>query len=339
MTWLITTDIHLSDRPKDAYRFKLFNWLAKKQIEHKVTATFILGDITENKDKHQSTLVNRTIDGFRMLKPPVYILRGNHDGNDPDWPFFRFMNGIEGLKFVIKPTKFNLLEGPVAMIPHCRTQALFDEACQIIPAKAAGVMLHNTFEGALAETGARLAGLRASPAAFNDAAGVWCGDVHRPQQQGAVTYVGSPYHVRFGDRFTPRVLLVSGTPDEVADRALHFPAPRKWALKINDAITIASMAEEQKLLPGDQVRLEVQLAREEVVEYTEIKRHILKACAKAEVEVYGVNMKVIGSSKQGNAEISERTLLDKADVFEAFCKKEKIPSAQREAGRAILADK
>jgi hypothetical protein len=62
----------------------------------------------------------------------------------------------------------------------------------------------------------------------------------------------------------------------------------------------------------------------------------LAACRGAKVEVFGVTLKVLQSAKRLDVKTSERTLLDKTEVFDAYCKQEKIPSAQREAGRTIL---
>lgn len=332
MTWLITSDIHLSDKPRDEYRFGLFPWLAKQQGKLDVSATFILGDITENKDKHSHRLVNRIVDEFKRLRPPVHILRGNHDtpGDQAD-PFFRFLSEIKGIYFWSKPEIVSPVQRPIVMIPHCRSQAEFDEACKIIPPNPSAVMLHQTFEGAIAETGVRLSGLAASPATFKGAAGVWSGDVHKPQHSGPITYVGSPYHVKFGDRFTPRV-IVAALP-HTANYDLHFPSPRKLSLKINDAHTLLN---HDILREGDQVKLEIEITREELVEYDSIRKDILAVCRQAKVEVFGVTVKVIQSAKRPDVKTSERTLLDKTEVFDAYCNQEKIPSAQREAGRTIL---
>src|SRR5882672_7996340 len=196
MNYLITSDLHLSDRPRDSYRFGLFKWLARQQQLNRADATFILGDITERKDNHPSTLVNRIVDELIGLKPPVYILKGNHDFIDPDNPYFRFLNCIDGVYFITTPTT---LHG-FTMIPHCRDQTEFNAACDLIKPQT-GVLIHQTLNGAKAESGARLAGLQATPIEAKHPLGCWAGDVHRPQRHGLVTYVGAPYTVRFGDDF------------------------------------------------------------------------------------------------------------------------------------------
>src|SRR6185369_7805029 len=103
MIALILADTHFSDRAQDAHRFGLFNWLLRQQQRHSVDATFILGDITERKDNHSATLVNRIVEGLTQLTPPVYVLMGNHDFIDPTSPYFKFISNIPGLKFVTQP--------------------------------------------------------------------------------------------------------------------------------------------------------------------------------------------------------------------------------------------
>ena len=233
MRFLITTDLHLSDRTQDLHRFGIFKWLLKKQIEHNTDAILFLGDTTEKKDRHPASLVNRIVEELFKLRPPVYVLRGNHDGANPNSPYFKFLNCIEGLQFIVEPY-FN--EGlKTAFIPHCADQTVFDAACKQMPSKPDYVTLHNTFTGARAETGATLTGLSASPIdLLKPRLGVYSGNVHVPQRHGKVTYVGAPYHCRFGDQFEPRVLLLKGGQET----NLHFDCPRKLTLTVTNAHNI-----------------------------------------------------------------------------------------------------
>ena len=90
MSYLLIGDPHLSDRPRDDYRFALFDQVRVWQDIHKPQATFLLGDLTHEKDRHSAALVNKTVEGILKLKPPVFILKGNHDYIDPENPFFKF---------------------------------------------------------------------------------------------------------------------------------------------------------------------------------------------------------------------------------------------------------
>jgi DNA repair exonuclease SbcCD nuclease subunit len=324
--WLITTDTHLSDKARDEYRFGLFKWLKKQHAKYHVDVIFILGDITENKDRHSSKLVNRIVDELHQLPPPIMIPRGNHDGIDPTNPFFNFLNRIDGLRFIIDPY-FDAQTG-TAFIPHCRDQVSFDAACAQMPQKPDAVMLHQTFNGARAETGTALTGLSAAPvSALKARLGVYSGDVHVPQSHDKVTYVGAPYHVRFGDNFEPRVLLI----DNGKETDLHFDCPRKYSLTITDADDIIN---HPKLKANDQIKLTVNIAREEAVEWQAIRKRILDVCREGDLDVFGIDCN-IKTTKQ-----RERIALEPSrsnrDVLKAFCDNEGVASNIRKIGADLL---
>jgi Calcineurin-like phosphoesterase len=326
---LITSDTHASDKARDAYRFGLFPWLKKQQEKYDADFTLILGDITENKDRHSSLLVNRLVEGLTSLRPPVFILKGNHDCTDPNTPFFKFLNAIDGLKFVINPT-FNKTLG-AAFIPHCADQATLDRACKQMPPKPDYVVAHATFTGARAETGATLSGLSASPIELlRPRLGVYSGDVHVPQRHGKVTYVGAPYHVRFGDNFTPRVLLVK----DGQETDLHFDCPRKLTLTVRDADDITRNKE---LRRGDQVKLIIEMAREEAVEWQASKQRVLAACREGGLEVFGAELKINTMARRERVKLNDETnLRTPLEIMQAFCKAEGVASNIRAAGEELL---
>lgn len=328
MTWLLTSDLHLTDRPRDVYRFDLFPWLARQQKKYNTTATFLLGDLTDSKDKHSSALVNRVVDELMGLQPPVYVLAGNHDGLDPNNPFFRFLHYTEGLEFIIEPRNAGIDGKRVGMVPFCRTQAEFDRSCAKISPKPDALMVHQTFDGSIAESGSRLSGLSPSPIEKLRPGVCWAGDVHRPQRCGPVGYIGSPYHVRFGDQFTPRVLLVENC---IETRNLHFPAPKKWSLTIRDADELQNNPD---LAKGDQLKLTIEMAREEAIEWQAHKQRILGACAELGLEVYGAVLKV--NSNTVKPQTVQKRSKDPKEAFAAFCKHENVASSVKQAGLELL---
>ena len=111
MSILLIGDTHLTDKPRDAYRFGIFEWIAKQQAKYKPEATFIMGDLCDAKDRHSAALVNRLVDELGTLNE-VYILMGNHDYIDHNTPFFKFLSKLEGVHFVTKPC----VSGNVALI-------------------------------------------------------------------------------------------------------------------------------------------------------------------------------------------------------------------------------
>lgn len=330
MNLLISSDLHCSDKARDNYRFGLFPWLRKQQEKHPIDFTLILGDITENKDRHSALLVNRLVEGLTGLKPPVIVLKGNHDCTDPNIPFFKFLNCIDGLKFVISPTFNKTLSA--AFIPHCESQAIFDDACKQMPLKPDYVFLHNTFAGAKVETGMTvLSGLSASPIELlKPKLGVYSGDIHAPQRLAPVTYVGAPYMVRFNDKFTPRVLLISNG----RETDLHFDCPRKLSLTVRDADDITRNKE---LRRGDQVKLTIEMAREEAVEWQATKQRVLAACREGGLEVFGCELQVNTTARRGRIKLSEGPAIrSPLEIMAAYCKAENVASSIKAAGEELL---
>jgi DNA repair exonuclease SbcCD nuclease subunit len=331
--WLLIGDLHFTDRASDSYRFEIFDWIRKQQAKHTTVATFLAGDITNSKDRHSATLVNKIVSGLMKLEPPVYVVMGNHDYKDPKNPFFKFLNHIDGLKFITKPTVIEATRA-MAVIPHYRSQDEFDAAVH----RCAGAdpdcfLVHQTFDGAIAESGVRLSGLRASPIeSLEPPLGVYAGDVHRPQTQGIVTYLGCPYQVRFGDNFEPRALWVDKNGNETD---LIFPAPRKWSLVARGPENILN---NESLMEGDQVKLTIEVAREEMVDWKKIKSEVLTACKKLKLDVYGVKLQVntLQQRKRVRPDDNKSSLVDVRSTFEEFCKAEKLSTTIRRVGREFI---
>jgi UDP-2,3-diacylglucosamine pyrophosphatase LpxH len=57
MKAIITSDLHLTDRPQDEYRWGIFPWLVNQSKELEVENLFILGDLTDFKDKHSAKII------------------------------------------------------------------------------------------------------------------------------------------------------------------------------------------------------------------------------------------------------------------------------------------
>lgn len=324
--YLVFSDTHFSDKKRDEYRFELFPWLREQQELYQLEATFFLGDLTENKDKHSSLLTNAIVGGFKLLKPPIFILRGNHDCIDADLPFFKFLSDIPGLYFI---TDFVKLEQyKIAMISHQRSQEEFDKICREIP-EDYGWMLHQTVTGAIAETGQAMTGFNLAEIERLKPLYTLSGDIHRPQQVGICTYIGAPYHVRHGDDFVPRVALMN---DDGNITDLHFPAPKKITLTIRDP---EDLLQNEYLTKGDQVKIKVELSREEIVEWSKIKEQVLRICAKLKIEVYGVELLLPTQAKQAKLATVTKT---SRGYFNAFCNSENTPKQMRQVGLNMLGE-
>jgi hypothetical protein len=296
--------------------------MAKQQKKHHVTATFLLGDITDQKDRHSSALVNRIIDELMWLQPPVYILMGNHDYVNSKTPFFKFLNTIEGIHFITEPCY--LERENVALIPHQPNQEAFDTACEIIP-KGAGVMTHQLFTGAIGETGTRLTGLGCP--AIEAKRPRWClsGDIHKPQQVGIVTYVGAPYAIRFGDEYEPRCLLV-----DKGMQTIQYNAPRKFTLRIQDPEEIKM---DDRLYEGDQIKVLLKLNRSETVHWPAYRAKIGKLAEQLGLELHGVEMLIRDHQK---SDLVKSPIMTDEEAFDRFCKKEGVTDRRYHLGKELL---
>lgn len=329
---ILTGDLHFSDRRKDEYRFGVFDWLVQQVKKHGVKKVYILGDLTEKKDKHSSRLVNRIVNGLSWLSEyaDVIVLMGNHDYVESTDPFFKFVDKIPRIKFITMPTWLDMED--ILLIPHTENEsdwkslAAHYRSAQI---KIKYIFLHQMVEGAISESGARLNGFSTATLVALQPRRLFAGDIHRPQTVGRLTYVGAPYQVRFGDDYVPRVILLDRKDGKTTD--LHFKTVQKHNL------TIGGVEELPDMKKGDQVKIKVLLAREELVEWPNIKNAILKKCKVMEVDVFGIEIanKAKQRIRSGEGKTISHTA-SKEEVFKDFCKKEKVPSAFKEVGNLIL---
>lgn len=243
--------------------------------QHKADAVFILGDLTENKDFHSAELVNSVVWHFNLLAKicPVVILQGNHDWLAfPDKAYFKFLQLTDGITWVDVPRfahelrlpgKVQRTLGRSLFLPHTNDVnrswgGLNFKGCRYL-------FTHQTFEGALGDNGHPLGGV--STDRFPRSLKVIGGDVHVPQQLDQVTYVGSPYHVDFGDSFKGRMLLIE---DDGQVRSMPYVGPQKHL------ITLKSVAElkTQKFLKEDILKIRVEIAPDQYARWPEINNQI-----------------------------------------------------------------
>ena len=329
--FVITTDLHLTANPRDEYRWRLFPWLEEllNKVPHPVQDLFILGDLTEEKDGHNSLLVNRVVDSLVHLYrasglTTIWILRGNHDGIDPETPYFRFLSHFPYIRFVHKPTEMELGNRDYLLLPHSRNP---EEDWKELNFKNYNfILMHNTVTGAVAENGQPLTGVHR--AWFHTVQGkVFSGDVHVPQAVGNVEYVGAPYPIRFGDKFEPRVVMYL---DHVRQPDPH---PKNIA---RHRVTVKSAEELHKLKckPGDQIKVRLALSKSEYLDWQRRKREVLAACKELQLDLYGLELERTGAALtdlQATPHLSTPQ-----EALARFCQREKVDGLLREVGEFLL---
>lgn len=256
MTTLITGDLHESDNQRDAYRWQFLEKTLPAMIkEHHVERVLILGDLTEVKDGHRAALVNRLVDDFARIAQmaDLLVLKGNHDYLAADVPFFRFLGHLPRMRWINEPTRLALRGlGECWFLPHSTRWA--DDWAALNLRGADWFFCHQTFGGADLGHGQRAA---ASAPPFSTKAGdrVISGDVHVPQKLGAITYVGSPTTIDFGDDFEPRVLLLDGHKA----RSVPVPGPQKQLICVRSLDALERL--KTMVREGDVVKVRLELPR------------------------------------------------------------------------------
>jgi DNA repair exonuclease SbcCD nuclease subunit len=331
MKLLLCTDLHFSDSPKDRYRFDFIEHISKQVGALKADAIVILGDLTDRKDNHSAILVNAIIAGLRVLRNqhPVYILKGNHDYlADPTLPFFKFLNHIEGINFVTEPT----IHDGLFFIPHLTDVAQWKKLPAMADKPLKAAFIHQTVSGAVSESGQRLDGFPLKPMRRLHCP-VYGGDIHKPQTIGPVIYIGPPYHIRFGDNFEPRYLIFDTVTAK--HKTYHFDCPRKWMLNVRDPEEILK---DERLREGDQVKVKLELTREEMPDWAVKKQVITDILRELKLDSFGVELKVQKQTtvKERGQRRGNAGARDPNEIVRNFSKREKVSTVVRDVGLELL---
>jgi 3',5'-cyclic AMP phosphodiesterase CpdA len=287
MTSLVTADIHLDDVPKNQYRWGILPWLESEGNKREVDLIFVVGDVTDAKDRHSSRTVNRLFEFLANSANQWIFVQGNHDFYDPEWPFFGFLDHLENVRWIREPKIMNLPVGKVY------TKTLLLPATKewetvwppfLDKGKFPYVFLHGTFEGTLSETGYPLPGISKDFFDLDCVGRVYAGDVHVP---GAVIprieSLGSPHRVRFGDSYKPRVVYIG--QNSIAD--LYPNMMMRHVVIVRNPDDLSKYPEVE---PGDQVKIRVKIKRSEFPEWVKIRSTIGNAATALGWEVHGIEL-------------------------------------------------
>lgn len=321
---LLTGDWHLNDNPRDAYR-----WGAVEQIKliaegSNVTDIFILGDLTDFPDHHSAAFTNKVVDLLVRLSAGrcIHIIRGNHDASDPMIPFFRFVNAIESVAYLTQNTIWQSEGWRVLLVPYgCWPEQL--------PDGIHAVMTHETFAGAYAEHGTKLNGLRLP---FTNIP-IYSGDVHVPQQQGSVTYIGAPTAIRFGDTYSPRVLMLDVEGKVLSTCSIAVQGPTKKLVGVvADKDGVLLWAERTKVNKGDIVKVRVTFEGE-IPSLAHLRADIAEGIERVGGTLYAIDVRDLPHTTSTPHQPVSRS---DADLVRQYAKAHNFTQPTTDAGLAIV---
>ncbi len=327
---LLCSDLHLTGKPDDEYRWSLFPWLRQQCAHWEVQTLAILGDLTDAKDFHNAELVNRIVNELVLTNAAVgrsmKILQGNHDYLRAGHPFFGFLSKLPNMEFVAKITDSSAEGESCLWLPHTRTPA--KDWAGLDLSHYAQVFMHQTITGAKASNGQLMEG-EALPD-LSAAGKIWSGDIHVPQIIGPIEYVGSPYHVHFGDRFRPRcVLLLPRGRVEV----LRFPCLSRITLDVESLDALKA----ERLRAGDQVKVRLHLKTAEAYEWQRIRRDALDWLKAREVQVYGIELIAPKHRKRVRVSDSRQAkTLDTENILFDYVQREELGPTALEVGLELM---
>lgn len=292
---LLCSDLHLTDQPATEYRWGLFPWLNEQIRTHHVRTLFCLGDVTDAKDNHSAELTNRVVQSFAGLKiDDIKILAGNHDWLKRGQEYFRFLSHLPNVEFITAPKEDADVNGQSAFyLPYSKTPAQDWKGWDFSHYQF--LFMHQTVKGSIASNGQAMEG-EELPAL--SAGRVFSGDIHVPQNIGGLTYVGSPYHVHFGDKFKPRCILIDRHGKE---SDLHFETISRIVVKVSGLRQLKRMS----FKAGDQVKLRIELDESDKHGWSVLRREAMAHLTELGVVVAGVELIVLKSQNRGEVGGSE----------------------------------
>lgn len=358
---VVVTDLHLTDRKEDEYRWEIFSHLKElsgdllKGRDRYGCTLFILGDLTDKKDRHQSRFVSRILEEVSHLHGyynSVVILCGNHDYLYEDSPFFGILEYCNEGEFVSEPRLWSdYLQSEsqmnILLLPHSRNpewdwkqSEAWQKASKLgVDGKMLhAVFCHQTFAGAKFSSGITAEG---GPRAdiFDDLnpAIILSGDVHVAQKVGKVQYVGSPYPINYGDQIPGRVVVLSlkdgeGPPKfRQREVSLEDSFPKKLVLELDKPEEISNVV----LRAGDMVKVRLKTSKSDHVVWPEMRDYIRNFCSDSDVHLKGIEL-VTTKERRRDAKTVKARNEPPIESLIRYAKRNRISDEMLDAGKALL---
>lgn len=329
MRSLLITDLHLTEKKEDWYKWEIFEWASSIISKNSIDELFILGDIFDKKDRHPSELLNKLIKNLGKFQCPIKILMGNHDYIKNEHPFLEFLGSLPNIKWIGTPTYLNFGNCKTLWLPHSRTPELDWE--NLVTKSLDIIFMHQSVIGSVVSNFAEMNhGLNAAYLTAKTDALIISGDIHVPQLVNGVYYIGTQYPVSFGDNYKPRAIILN---DKKEITELYLETIKKLVISISSD---TKELDTFKIRKNDQVKIIVNLFDSELSDWKKIKDFCIERILEKEAILTDIKIKRIEKNVQSNTKVRLEKLKTDFEIFENFCTTKKLDSFSKEIGLALL---
>jgi DNA repair exonuclease SbcCD ATPase subunit/DNA repair exonuclease SbcCD nuclease subunit len=321
--FLLTGDWHLDDLPANEYRWRIFNFIEDAFCREPVKKIIIAGDLSDQKDRHSSILVNRVVSELTKITRfvPIIFLPGNHDRPLEGPPFWEFLGHLDRLEFVDRPK----LIDRALFLPHRANPKEEWEGFDDLKKRAVAIVMHQTVSGA--REGDRIYQSSSLPELPTDIP-IYSGDIHTPQKIGNVTYIGAPHAIKFGDDYPYRMILVDESFQFVKE--IRLPGISKKVIAVRSPEDLAKAPVEK----GDQIKIRVALKPSDLSEWKIFEEEIHRWAQKELINLISIETEIPIPETSS----SRMPLLSPEREFAEFCAERELGELLQELGLDCLSE-
>lgn len=248
---ILISDIHFGVRNDSAewldnmssYFANFFIPLLRSKVNEGV-AVCILGDLFDNRQSINIDTMNIASGIIRKIAElaPVYIMAGNHDMSRRSDSSLNSLVIVKGIPNVVVIDSYSSVHWKtssgssrrVGFIPYTGIYSKETEA--VSKSNEDYIFLHTEVLGAIFDSGKPIkdgAVTTASPAKR-----IFSGHIHKRQELGKFTYIGSPYHLRRSDVGDLKGIYILNIDDDTLEFVQNRYSPIFQALTLQSLLTM-----------------------------------------------------------------------------------------------------
>lgn len=330
---LLITDLHLTHKPDDEYRWSIFQQV-RDLLKKRRQDVGILGDITDHWDSFPGSFVNRLVQEMRELSAmagEVFVLMGNHDApkKEDAVPYWKFLNNLDTPVHYITEPYATGGDFPELWLPWTPNPMSAWHGVDF--KRYAAVFMHQTVRGAAANSGFKMDGTKVP--FFARGCRVFSGDVHMKQQVGAVRYIGASLPIDYGDDYPCAIVHLDNEWNVAKETTVY--TLRKHLFRIDSTEELS----EKGTRPGDMARVVIRIKASEADKWWRHEGAVEAWAAERKVVLRGVEPEMDG----GNLDRAGETLgaadyqpQDDATILEDFAAAEELDAKLVEPGRRYV---